>query len=83
MGEKDRADAMFTLDELARTIGERAGARAETSYTRSLLDKGALEAAAVGLVSLFGRLPAHWRAVKSLWLQIPFPESSQCREGHL
>jgi phosphoribosyl-ATP pyrophosphohydrolase len=38
--EKDRADAMFTLDELARTIDQRAGASAETSYTRSLLDKG-------------------------------------------
>ena len=31
---------MFTLDELARTIDQRAGASAETSYTRSLLDKG-------------------------------------------
>jgi phosphoribosyl-ATP pyrophosphohydrolase len=41
MGEKDRARAPFTLDELARTIDERAGASAEVSYTRSLLDKGA------------------------------------------
>src|ERR1700733_9019674 len=41
MGEKDRADAKFTLGELARTIDQRAGAGAETSYTRSLLDKGA------------------------------------------
>jgi phosphoribosyl-ATP pyrophosphohydrolase len=38
--EKDGYDAMFTLDELARTIDQRAGASAETSYTRSLLDKG-------------------------------------------
>jgi phosphoribosyl-ATP pyrophosphohydrolase len=38
--ENDRADTVFTLDELARTIDERAGASAETSYTRSLLDKG-------------------------------------------
>ena len=41
MGEKDRADAKFTLGELARTIDQRAKAGAETSYTRSLLDKGA------------------------------------------
>ena len=41
MGEKDRAGAMFTLDELAQTIDQRAGANAETSYTRSLIDKGA------------------------------------------
>jgi phosphoribosyl-ATP pyrophosphohydrolase len=41
MGEKDRAGAMFTLDELAQTIDQRAGTSAETSYTRSLLDKGA------------------------------------------
>jgi phosphoribosyl-ATP pyrophosphohydrolase len=45
MGEKDRADVMFTLDELARTIDERAGARAEASYTRGLLDKGAAHCA--------------------------------------
>jgi phosphoribosyl-ATP pyrophosphohydrolase len=45
MGEKDRAGAMFTLDELARTIDERAGASAEASYTRSLLDKGAAHCA--------------------------------------
>jgi len=41
MLEKDRPGAMFTLDELARTIDQRAGAGAVTSYTRSLLDKGA------------------------------------------
>jgi phosphoribosyl-ATP pyrophosphohydrolase len=45
MGEKDRAGAMFTLDELAQTIDERAGASAEASYTRSLLDKGAAHCA--------------------------------------
>ncbi len=45
MGEKDRAGAMFTLDELARTIDKRAGANAENSYTRSLLDKGAAHCA--------------------------------------
>ena len=45
MGEKDRADVMFTLDELARTIDERAGASAEASYTRSLLDQGAAHCA--------------------------------------
>ncbi|MGH6799449.1 MAG: phosphoribosyl-ATP diphosphatase [Roseiarcus sp.] len=45
MGEKDRAGAVFTLDELARTIDQRAGASAETSYTRSLLDKGAAHCA--------------------------------------
>ncbi len=45
MGEKNRAGAMFTLDELARTIDERAEASAETSYTRSLLDKGAAHCA--------------------------------------
>ena len=45
MGEKDRADAMFTLDELARTINERAEASAAASYTRSLLDKGAAHCA--------------------------------------
>ena len=32
---------MFTLDDLADRIQERAGASAEKSYTRSLLDKGA------------------------------------------
>jgi len=31
---------MFSLDELAEIIDRRAGATAETSYTRSLLDKG-------------------------------------------
>jgi phosphoribosyl-ATP pyrophosphohydrolase len=40
MRAKDGADAMFTLDELARTIDQRAAASAEMSYTRSLLDKG-------------------------------------------
>lgn len=32
---------MFTLDDLAEKIAERAGATADTSYTRSLLDRGA------------------------------------------
>jgi phosphoribosyl-ATP pyrophosphohydrolase len=45
MGENDRGDASFTLDELARTIDERAEASAEASYTRSLLDKGAVHCA--------------------------------------
>jgi phosphoribosyl-ATP pyrophosphohydrolase len=45
MGEKSRAGATFTLDELARTIDERAEASAEASYTRSLLDKGAAHCA--------------------------------------
>jgi phosphoribosyl-ATP pyrophosphohydrolase len=45
MGAKDRAGAMFTLDELARTIDQRAGTSAETSYTRSLLGKGAAHCA--------------------------------------
>ncbi len=40
MGESGMGDASFTLDELARTIDERAKASAESSYTRSLLDKG-------------------------------------------
>jgi phosphoribosyl-ATP pyrophosphohydrolase len=40
MREKDGSAGMLTLDELARTIDQRAGASAETSYTRSLLDKG-------------------------------------------
>ncbi|MGD1036416.1 MAG: phosphoribosyl-ATP diphosphatase [Roseiarcus sp.] len=31
---------MFTLDDLARIIAERASAGAEKSYTRALLDKG-------------------------------------------
>jgi phosphoribosyl-ATP pyrophosphohydrolase len=31
---------MFTLDELAETIAQRATTSAESSYTRSLLDKG-------------------------------------------
>ena len=44
MGKKD-SPAMFTLEELARTIDERAGASAESSYTRSLLDKGAAHCA--------------------------------------
>jgi phosphoribosyl-ATP pyrophosphohydrolase len=45
MGEKERVDAMFTLDERARTIDERAEASAQTSYTRSLLEKGAAHCA--------------------------------------
>ncbi len=45
MGETDRADATFTLDELAQTIGQRARASAEASYTRSLIDKGAAHCA--------------------------------------
>ena len=36
---------MFTLDELAETIAERADADAKLSYTRSLLDKGAAHCA--------------------------------------
>jgi phosphoribosyl-ATP pyrophosphohydrolase len=44
-GEKDGAGAMFTLDELAHTIDQRAGSSAETSYTRSLIDKGAAHCA--------------------------------------
>jgi len=36
---------VMTLDELARTIDQRAGASAESSYTRSLLDKGAAHCA--------------------------------------
>jgi phosphoribosyl-ATP pyrophosphohydrolase len=34
-------EIVFTLDNLAEIIARRAGASAETSYTRSLLDKGA------------------------------------------
>jgi phosphoribosyl-ATP pyrophosphohydrolase len=45
MRDKDGARKMFTLDELERTIDQRAGASAETSYTRSLLDKGAAHCA--------------------------------------
>jgi phosphoribosyl-ATP pyrophosphohydrolase len=45
MLEKDRTGAIFTLDELARTIDQRAGASAEASYTRNLLDKGAAHCA--------------------------------------
>jgi phosphoribosyl-ATP pyrophosphohydrolase len=45
MGEKDRAGAEFTLDQLAQTIDQRAGASADASYTRSLLDKGAAHCA--------------------------------------
>jgi phosphoribosyl-ATP pyrophosphohydrolase len=45
MDEKNRAGAMFTLAELAQTIDERARASAETSYTRSLLDRGAAHCA--------------------------------------
>jgi phosphoribosyl-ATP pyrophosphohydrolase len=36
---------VITLDELARTIDQRAGASAETSYTASLLEKGAAHCA--------------------------------------
>jgi phosphoribosyl-ATP pyrophosphohydrolase len=36
---------MFTLDDLARTIAERAEASAATSYTKSLLEKGAAHCA--------------------------------------
>ncbi len=36
---------MFTLDDLARTIAERAHADAKQSYTRTLLDKGAAHCA--------------------------------------
>jgi phosphoribosyl-ATP pyrophosphohydrolase len=45
MGENNRAGATFTLDDLAQTIDERGVASAETSYTRSLLDKGAAHCA--------------------------------------
>src|SRR3984957_6553083 len=45
MGDNNRAGATFTLDELARTIEARAEASAEASYTRSLLDKGAIHCA--------------------------------------
>jgi phosphoribosyl-ATP pyrophosphohydrolase len=36
---------MFTLDDLAEIIARRSGATVETSYTRSLLDKGAAHCA--------------------------------------
>ena len=36
---------MFTLNELAQTIDQRADASAEASYTRSLLEKGAAHCA--------------------------------------
>jgi len=36
---------VITLDELARTIDQRAGASAETSYTASLIAKGAAHCA--------------------------------------
>ena len=36
---------MFTLDELADVIADRARASPEASYTRSLIDKGALHCA--------------------------------------
>jgi phosphoribosyl-ATP pyrophosphohydrolase len=36
---------MFSLDELAETIAQRAGASSQASYTRSLLDKGAAHCA--------------------------------------
>jgi len=45
MGGKNRGGAMFTLNDLAQTIDERARASAESSYTRSLLDKGAAHCA--------------------------------------
>ena len=45
MAEKNGAGAMFTLAELAQTIDERARTSADTSYTRSLLDKGAAHCA--------------------------------------
>jgi phosphoribosyl-ATP pyrophosphohydrolase len=35
----------FTLDDLAAIIAERAGAKAESSYTKSLLDGGPVRAA--------------------------------------
>jgi phosphoribosyl-ATP pyrophosphohydrolase len=45
MDDKNRVCATFTLDELARMIDERAEAPPETSYTRSLLDRGAAHCA--------------------------------------
>jgi phosphoribosyl-ATP pyrophosphohydrolase len=36
---------MFTLDDLAKTIADRAQATADASYTRSLLDRGAAHCA--------------------------------------
>ncbi len=36
---------MFSLDDLSRSIARRAEASAEQSYTRSLLDKGAIHCA--------------------------------------
>ena len=36
---------MFTLDDLANTIADRAAASPDTSYTRGLLDKGAAHCA--------------------------------------
>src|SRR6516162_1685841 len=46
VGKNDRArDMMFTLDDLVKTIADRAEARPETSYTRSLLDRGAAHCA--------------------------------------
>jgi phosphoribosyl-ATP pyrophosphohydrolase len=45
MSEKDGEIAALTLDRLARTIDERAGAEAASSYTRTLLDKGAAHCA--------------------------------------
>jgi phosphoribosyl-ATP pyrophosphohydrolase len=44
-GQGNRFASVITLDELARTIDQRAGASAETSYTRSLLDRGAAHCA--------------------------------------
>jgi phosphoribosyl-ATP pyrophosphohydrolase len=45
MRGKYMTDAILTLDELARTIDQRADGNAESSYTRSLLDKGAAHCA--------------------------------------
>ena len=36
---------MFTLEDLSETIARRAGAGADQSYTRSLLDRGAVHCA--------------------------------------
>jgi phosphoribosyl-ATP pyrophosphohydrolase len=36
---------MFSLDQLAETIAQRAGASPHASYTRSLLDRGAAQCA--------------------------------------
>ena len=67
MGEKNRARAIFTLDELAQTIDQRAGANAETSYTRSLLDKGAAHCA-----RKFGEEAIDSRSPPRRWMRPPF-----------